>query len=56
MLDLLLRIFVRKKKLEEEKEKPKDFLLLREEEIEKYVKSLAEREETKILKKRAILF
>jgi len=50
MLDLLLRIFVRKKKLEEEKEKPKDFLLLREEEIEKYVKSLAEREETKILK------
>ena len=50
MFDLLLRIFGRKKKLEEEKEKSKDFLLLREEEIEQYVKSLVEREETKILK------
>jgi len=50
MLDFLLRIFKRKKKLEEEKKKPKDFLMLREEEIEQYVKSLVEREESQVLK------
>jgi len=50
MLDFLLRIFKRKKKLEEEKKKPKDFLMLREEKIEQYVKSLVEREESQVLK------
>jgi len=50
MLEFLLRIFKGKKKLEEEKERPKDFLMLREEEIEQYVKSLVEKEESQILR------
>jgi len=50
MLELLRKIFRREKKAEETKPEPKDFLILRDEEIEQYVKSIVEREEEQILK------
>jgi hypothetical protein len=50
MLDFIWNIFRRIKKEEECEDKSKDFLILKEEEIEKYVNSITKTEEDKILK------
>jgi len=49
MLEFLRKIFRREKKTEETKPELKDFLILRDEEIEQYVRSIIEREEEQIL-------
>jgi len=50
MLDFIWNIFRRRKKEEEHEDKSKDILILKEEEIEKYVNSITKTEEDKILK------